>query len=56
MAAMFTGLVEELALVVQAAWQDSRRRGQTLHLVVKAPLVVARTPKSATASPSTAAA
>jgi riboflavin synthase len=36
---MFTGLVEEVGEVVEARFSGSRRRSQTLSLVVKAPLV-----------------
>jgi len=36
---MFTGLVEELALVDEARVAGQPRRGQALHLTVKAPLV-----------------
>jgi len=36
---MFTGLVEELAIVEEARRTGDRRRGYALHLVIKAPLV-----------------
>lgn len=36
---MFTGLVEELAIVEETRRTGDRRRGYALHLVIKAPLV-----------------